>query len=301
MDAVSSESSSESNCHSHSSLPPFLLYFLHIFSTFYFPLSIYFLVLLPPPWKQRLWLHLSPTPIAVTVAADEAFKMSAVTRSPVSLVFLCALLFLLSVSGWGAAKPVDGDKGNFCMLWRQSTSFKFGLFAVLRFVTISGNHCDYASTFWHLFPPTSSLLRQKFLSLSFSDLVRRQLTVIFLLRLRDMRVASDSSQNKHWTQPLCNLSVNLKREKKKFNAVSAHRLLRRPDFFFFLFFGRGDWELLDFLFSLDWRTTKIKSNIKSVKGRRGKTSDCYSNRSEEEDISDSYFTVVAQSFYSLTC
>ena len=35
-------------------------------------------------------------------------------------------------------------------------------------------------------------------------------------------------------------------------AVSTHRLLRRPDFFFFLFFGRGDGELLDFLFTLNW-------------------------------------------------
>ena len=53
-------------------------------------------------------------------------------------------------------------------------------------------------------------------------------------------------------------------------AVSTHRLLRRPDFFFFLFFGRGDGELLDFLFTLNWPLKGgggIKSEIESEEGK----------------------------------
>ena len=47
-------------------------------------------------------------------------------------------------------------------------------------------------------------------------------------------------------------------------ATFTHRLLRRPDFFFFLFFGRGDGELLDFLFSLNKRE-KEKRESKTEK------------------------------------
>lgn len=54
-------------------------------------------------------------------------------------------------------------------------------------------------------------------------------------------------------------------------ADSTHRLLRRPDFFFFLFFGRGDGELLDFLFTLELATDRENergSGIGSEKGRK---------------------------------
>lgn len=134
---------------------------------------------------------------------DDAFKMSAclscadmsaMTHSPASLVFLCALLFLLSVSGGGAAKPVDEDKE-----WGQSTSLKFGLFS-LRRVTF---RYDFREPLWLLpakvpssdicYPPKLKTLvcftsqTGVSFSLSFSDLVRRQLKAIFLPRLCDMR------------------------------------------------------------------------------------------------------------------
>lgn len=52
-------------------------------------------------------------------------------HSPVSLVFLPTLFLLLSVSGWGAAKPIDGEKGDICMSWLQNEpqiAAKFRLF-----------------------------------------------------------------------------------------------------------------------------------------------------------------------------
>lgn len=86
-----------------------------------------------------------------------------------------------------------------------------------------------------------------------------------------------------FTKPQSNYSVNEARkgrEKKEkgekkiestssVEAVSTHRLLRRPDFFFFLFFGRGDGELLDFLFTLNWPLGGGggESEIESEEGR----------------------------------
>lgn len=137
------ESSSKSNGRSPSSLSPFLLWYLYIFPTFYFLLSIS----VPPssPWKRGPWQSPHPpTPTTVVGAKDEAFKMSAcvscagasaTTRSPVSLVFLCALLFLLPVRGGGAAKPVDGDKEK----GLKRPPFKRSLFA-LGCVTFCCNH-----------------------------------------------------------------------------------------------------------------------------------------------------------------
>jgi len=52
-------------------------------------------------------------------------------------------------------------------------------------------------------------------------------------------------------------------------AISTHRLLRRPDFFFFLFFGRGDGELLDFLFSLNWPQKETRGGTGGIVRNKG--------------------------------
>lgn len=68
------------------------------------------------------------------------------------------------------------------------------------------------------------------------------------------------------SQNHCVIILSMRLEKKRkwgknqatssLDAIFTHRLLRRPDFFFFLFFGRGDGELLDFLFTLNRPQTR---------------------------------------------
>ncbi len=70
------------------------------------------------------------------------------------------------------------------------------------------------------------------------------------------------------------LSTRLEKKKRRkiepphnWKLLSTHRLLRRPDFFFFLFFGRGDGELLDFLFTLNGPQKERKRGRAKSKAR----------------------------------
>lgn len=114
-------------------------------------------------------------------------------HSPVSLVFLPTLFLLLSVSGWGASEPIDGEKGDVSMSWLQNEpqiAAKFRLFThhcVTSHCTSEGSLLAKVSSsnswgFYVLFslPSSSCLLlctKTSFPSLSISidaDLVSRK-------------------------------------------------------------------------------------------------------------------------------